>query len=200
VKHPSGQNDPSDADLLAAIARGDDSSLRALYDRYASILLGVVLRIVRSRSEAEDVLQEVFLQTWQRAADYDPARGRPFLWLSMIARSRALDRLRSLGLRERVANDAGKEPVADAADAADDVARAEEGEIVRQVLAEIPEAQREALLLAYFEGLTQTEIAARTGKPLGTVKTHTRLGLLKLRDRLSALRRAEGVETPGAPR
>lgn len=200
MKFPSGQNDPSDADLLAAIARGEESSLRALYDRYASILLGVVLRILRSRTEAEDVLQEVFLQTWQRAADYDPARGRPFLWLSMIARSRALDRLRSLGLRERVANDAGKEPVADVADAADDVARAEEGEIVRKVLEEIPESQREALLLAYFEGLTQTEIAARTGKPLGTVKTHTRLGLLKLRDRLAALRRAEGEPGSGAPR
>lgn len=200
MKFPSGQNDPSDADLLAAIARGEESSLRALYDRYASILLGVVLRILRSRTEAEDVLQDVFLQTWQRAADYDPARGRPFLWLSMIARSRALDRLRSLGLRERVASDAGKEPVADVAEAADDVARAEEGEIVRKVLEEIPESQREALLLAYFEGLTQTEIAARTGKPLGTVKTHTRLGLLKLRDRLAALRRAEGGPDSGARR
>lgn len=196
MKEAHAQSPSADAETLARVARGEESALREVYDRYASILLGLVLRIVRSRSEAEDVLQEVFLQVWQRAADYDPARGRPFLWLSMIARSRSLDRLRALGLRERVATDAGKEPTNDVGDTAEDVAQAEEGRIVRAVLEEIPEAQREALLLAYFEGLTQTEIAERTGKPLGTVKTHTRLGLLKLRDRLSALRRAERAGDP----
>lgn len=197
MKTDSGKTDSGDAELLAAVARRDDGALAGLYDHYASILLALVLRIVRSRTEAEDVLQDVFVQIWQRAGDYDPARGRPFSWLSMVARSRALDRVRSLGFRDRVAAEIGREPTADAADAVDAVAEAEEGAIVRRVLTEIPEAQREALLLAYFEGLTQAEIAERTGKPLGTVKTHTRLALGKLRDRLAELgrtRRATNVK------
>lgn len=189
MKIDSGKTDPSDASLLAAVARGEESALGALYDRHASILLGLVLRIVRGRPEAEDVLQEVFVQIWQRAGDYDPARGRPFLWLSMLARSRALDRVRSLGFRDRVAADVAREPAPPASDMVAEVARGEEGAIVRRLLDEIPEAQREALKLAYFEGLTQAEIAERTGKPLGTVKTHTRLGLMKLRDRLVELGR-----------
>ncbi|HEV2799727.1 MAG TPA: sigma-70 family RNA polymerase sigma factor [Pyrinomonadaceae bacterium] len=174
----------TDTELLHAIARGDESALAALYDRYNSILLGLLLRILHSRVEAEDVLQEVFLQIWQRAANFDETRGRAFTWMVTLARSRAIDRLRSLQSRQRADDAALRDAPEQVGDASDDAYHAEQREIVRAALAEIPEEQRRALLLAYFEGLTQSEIAARLGQPLGTVKTRMRSGLGKLRDLL----------------
>ena len=174
----------SDTELLHAIARGDESALAALYDRYHSILLGLLLRILHSRVEAEDVLQEVFLQIWQRAANFDESRGRGFTWMVTLARSRAIDRLRALQSRQRADDTALRDGPEQVGDASQDAYHAEQREIVRAALAEIPEEQRRALLLAYFEGLTQSEIAARLGQPLGTVKTRMRSGMLKLRELL----------------
>lgn len=186
----------SDAELLHAIARGDEQALASLYDRYRLILFGLVMRILHSREEAEDVLQELLLQVWKRASDFDEARGRPFTWLVTLARSRAIDRLRSLGARGRAATesarDAGPEPWSDAAD---DAIRSEQSETVRRALAELPEEQRQALLLAYFEGLTQTEIATRLGAPLGTVKTRMRSGMIKLRELLRGKVAGAGQES-----
>jgi RNA polymerase sigma-70 factor (ECF subfamily) len=174
-----------DNELLHAVARGDESALASLYDRYASILLGLLMRILHSRGEAEDVLQEVFLQVWRRAADFDESRGRAFTWLVTLARSRAIDRLRSLDARSRAATASVAEPSAEeVSDASADTFRAEQREIVRRALAELSEDQRQTLILAYEEGLTQTEIAARLKQPLGTVKTRTRAGLSKLRELL----------------
>jgi RNA polymerase sigma-70 factor (ECF subfamily) len=178
------ERDTSDAELLRAVARGDESALAVLYDRYASILLGLVLRIVHSRGEAEDVLQEVFLQVWRRAGDFDEGRGRPFTWLVTLARSRAIDRLRALDSRGRAALASQREPSEEVSDATADTFRAEQGEIVRDALSQLPEEQRTTLLLAYHEGLTQTEIAERLKQPLGTVKTRTRAGLMKMRELL----------------
>ena len=175
----------SDNDLLRAISRGDERALAAIYDRYRLILFGLILRILHDRQEAEDVLQETFLQVWRRAADFDESRGRAFTWLVTIARSRALDRLRALGSRAKLAEEVGHSPREETGDAAEDALKAEQGTIVRQALAELPEEQRRTLFLAYFEGLTQTEIAARLGDPLGTVKTRMRSGLMKLRELLS---------------
>ena len=172
----------SDGDLVRAMARGDESALAQVYDRYHLILFGLVMRILHERAEAEDVLQEAFLQVWRRAGDYDESRGRAFTWLVTIARSRALDRLRALASRSRIANEAAQIPRDDVGDAASDALRSEEGKVVRQALSELPEDQRRALFLAYFEGLTQTEIAARLGDPLGTVKTRMRAGMIKLRE------------------
>lgn len=169
---------------MQAVSRGDESALAALYDRYRLILFGLILRILHDRQEAEDVLQEAFLQVWRRANDFDPARGRAFTWLVTIARSRALDRLRASGSRARIATEAEQEPRESVGDAAADAVKSEEGEIVRQALAELPEEQRRALFMAYFEGLTQSEIADRLGDPLGTVKTRMRSGLMKLRELL----------------
>ncbi len=139
---------------------------------------------MHDRQEAEDVLQEAFLQVWRRAADFDESRGRVFTWLVTIARSRALDRLRALGARARLADQAAQAPADQVGDAAEDALKSEQGTIVRQALTELPEEQRRALLLAYFEGLTQSEIAARLGEPLGTIKTRMRSGLIKLRELL----------------
>lgn len=174
----------SDAELVRAIAQGDEQAFASLYHRYSSTLLGFLIRILDSLPEAEDVLQEVFVHVWRRAADFDETRGRVFTWLATIARSRAVDRLRAKGTRDRKEAEASHEPPGDVADAVDDAIRREQREVLLDALDSIPEGQRHALLLAYFEGLSQSEIAERTGTPLGTVKTRTRDGLRKLRDLL----------------
>jgi RNA polymerase sigma-70 factor (ECF subfamily) len=181
--HPE-QAQTEDVKLLRAIARGDEEAIAALYDRYRLILFGLILRILHSQPEAEDVLQEVFLQVWRRASDFDEKRGRPFTWLVTLARSRAIDRLRSLGSRDRTAIEAARAATDNIVDAADDAVKSEQGEIVRSALKELPEEQRRALFLAYFEGLTQSEIARRLNSPLGTVKTRMRSGMIRLRELL----------------
>lgn len=175
---------PTDAELLRAVAAGDESALAAIYDRYSSILLGLLLRILHSRAEAEDVLQEVFVQVWRRADSFDESRGRGFTWLVTLARSRAIDRLRALDSRQRAATASAAEPSEVVSDASLDAFRSEQREIVRSALSQLTEDQRRTLLLAYEEGLTQSEIAARLNQPLGTVKTRTRAGLMKLRELL----------------
>jgi RNA polymerase sigma-70 factor (ECF subfamily) len=174
----------NDALLLQAIAGGEEIALSQLYDRYRLILFGLLVRILHSQSEAEEVLQEVFIQVWQRAGDFDEARGKPFTWLVTLTRSRAIDRLRALGARERATHEAIRNIPEAWSDAVTDAIHAERSRIVRNALARLPEEQRRALFLAYFEGLSQSEIAARLSTPLGTVKTRVRSGLIKLRELL----------------
>ena len=174
-----------DADLLRAVAQGDEESLAAIYDRYRTILFGLLFRILGNRAEAEDILQEVFVQVWQRARDFDENRGKAFTWLVTLARSRAIDRLRSLGSRSRTIEAATKESADAVGDAIEDAINNERGEVVRAALKELPEEQRAALLMAYFDGFSQSEIAERTNTPLGTVKTRMRTGMTKLREVLA---------------
>lgn len=179
-------NQVTDVKLLQAIARKDEPALAALYDRYRLTLFGLLMRILNSREEAEDVLQEVFLQVWRRAADFDERRGRPFTWLVTLTRSRAIDRLRQLNSRERLVVSSETEVLAfSVLDPAQDAFRSEQRDLVAGALAELSEEQRHTLTLAYFEGLTQSEIAARLSSPLGTVKTRMRSGMIKLRELLS---------------
>lgn len=175
-----------DVELLKAVAAGNEAALGRIYDRYRVILFGVLLRILNDRAEAEDVLQEVFLQVWRRAADFDETRGRPFTWLVTLARSRGIDRLRSLASRERVAQASTKDTAEEFSDAASDAVRSEQRGVVNKALAQLPEEQKRLLILAYFDGLTQSEIAKQLGAPLGTVKTRMRSGMIKLRELLSA--------------
>jgi RNA polymerase sigma-70 factor (ECF subfamily) len=179
----TGSAGVSDVELLHAVARGDEAALARLYDAYRVILFGLLVRILNSREEAEDILQEVFVQVWRRAKDFDEKRGRPFTWLVTLARSRAIDRLRQLGARQRLAMGAAQEQeqTESFSDALTDSVRAEQQLVVRRALAELPEEQRTTLLLAYFDGLTQSEIAAKLNAPLGTVKTRMRSGMIKLR-------------------
>lgn len=171
----------TDEDLVRAVARGDERAFASLFDSYNSRLFGFLLRMLKSEAEAEEVLQEVFMQIWQRAADFDEARGRAFTWLVTIARSRALDRLRTRRSNDRKDTLAFCGRREYGPDGLEDVIRMEERELVRRALGKLSEAQRQAILLAYFEGLTHPEIAERLETPLGTVKTRTRDGLGKLR-------------------
>lgn len=171
-----------DVELLHAVASGDEEALASLYDHYRSILFSVIVRIIISREEAEDVLQEVFLQVWNKARDFDESRGKPFTWLVTLARSRAIDRLRSLGARARAAQEAQRETVEAVSDAEIDTIHSEKRKRVERALAELPEEQRRVLLMAYFEGCSQSEIAERLNTPLGTVKTRMRSGMIRLRE------------------
>lgn len=167
-------------DLLRRIEAGDRAALADLYDQHAPLVNSLCLRILRDRAEAEEVLQEVFLQAWRQAGRYDPARGSVTSWLAVIARSRALDRLRRRAARREAPEAAIPVEV--------EVPRTAEAIAVRDALQALPPSQRRALELAYYEGLTQVEIAERTGEPLGTVKTRMRTALLRLREALGPSR------------
>ena len=170
---------------MKAIAARDEVALAQLYDRYRVIVFGLLMRILNNREEAEDVLQEVFLQVWRKAGDFDENRGRPFTWLVTLGRSRAIDRLRTLASRERVAVAGAREVVEQISDAAADAFKSEQRGLVNSALAQLPDEQKRPLMLAYFDGLTQSEIATRLGAPLGTVKTRMRTGLTRLRELLA---------------
>jgi RNA polymerase sigma-70 factor (ECF subfamily) len=174
-----------DVELMKAIAARDEVALAQLYDRYRVIVFGLLMRILNNREEAEDVLQEVFLQVWRKAGDFDENRGRPFTWLVTLGRSRAIDRLRTLASRERVAVAGAREVVEQISDAAADAFKSEQRGLVNSALAQLPDEQKRPLMLAYFDGLTQSEIATRLGAPLGTVKTRMRTGLTRLRELLA---------------
>lgn len=175
--------------LLRAIARGDVSAFESLYDRYSSMVYTVLLRILGNRDDAEEVLQETFVKAWTSARMFDELRGSEIAWLISIARSRGIDRLRSRRTRVDREDEAGRElsilgPAVETESAADSVIQAEESTAVRGALAELPPPQRLALELAYFEGLSQSEIAQRLNQPLGTIKTRMQLGMKKMRERL----------------
>jgi len=177
------------SDDLAIVRRmvaGEAEALAELYDRFAPLVLAVARRILGGAGDAEEVLQEAFFQAWNQADRYDAARSSVSTWLVLISRSRALDRLRSRGARDRTAAAAAAEPPpADTSSRLDEhVLHRERRRRVREALAAIPEEQRRVLELAFYGGLSQSEIATRTGTPLGTVKTRALLGMKKLRQEL----------------
>lgn len=179
----------ADLSLLERIASRDAAAVGELYDRHSRLLYGLVLRILRDRSEAEDVLQEVFVVVWKRVATYNPALGSPVAWLVGIARNRAIDRLRANAVRRR-ATDAARMELERSDAGTPDVALGEQQRAIMQALDAIPREQRELIEEAYFLGFTHSELAERHTLPLGTVKTRIRSGLLALRDLLSQI----GVE------
>jgi RNA polymerase sigma-70 factor (ECF subfamily) len=173
-----------DQRALERMTRGEPDALAELYDRHARTMYSLAVRIVRDQSDAEDIVQEVFSQAWRQAGKYDAARGNVAAWLVTLTRSRAIDRLR--GRRARPFDAAGEGQalltLPDGGPAPDlAAASAEEVGQVRSALQSLPLVERTALELAYFEGLTHTEVAARLEMPLGTVKTRIRQGLLRLR-------------------
>jgi len=174
--------------LSDRLARGDRDALAQLHARYAAMLLGVATRLMRDRAEAEEVVQETFLEAWRRAEQYQPERANVAAWLLTITRSRAIDRLRSRGTTDRTLELEGRAvPVAPGQpDELYDLARLSSQ--VRRRVAELPVEQRSLLELAWDEGLSQRQIAMRTGLPLGTVKTRTRAALQTLHADFAARR------------
>ncbi|HWO47083.1 MAG TPA: sigma-70 family RNA polymerase sigma factor, partial [Solirubrobacterales bacterium] len=154
--------------LLPAVAQGDVSAFEALYDRYASTIYGLLLRILANADDAQEVLQETFVKAWTSAKMFDAVRGSEIAWLVSIARSRGIDRLRSRRTRVEREDEAGREPQSERESIEDKVVLSEASTAVRGALAELPPPQRLALELAYFEGLSQSEIAAKLNQPLGT--------------------------------
>lgn len=167
----------SDVALLSAMRSGDQGAVAVLYDRYSGIVYAVALRVLGDTGKAEDILQEVFLQLWRNPTIFDAGRGSLGAWLSVIARNRAIDLLR----KRQVETDVEDVVVSVEPNFADDADRVRAMEKVRTVLGEMPMPQRNALIMAYFQGMTHTEIAQKTGEPLGTIKTRIRNGLLALR-------------------
>ena len=163
-----------DAELIALVARGQQTALGALYDRHAGLLVAILTRVLNDHQEAEDVLHEVFLEVWEHARDYDPARGNVRAWLVMRARSRGLDRLRVLGRTRAVPNDAiALEPTPEAVPA-DTLS-------VRRALSNLAPELRKLLELGYFEGMSSAEIASHEGIAIGTVKSRVARALAELR-------------------
>lgn len=177
-----------DSELVSRMARGEDTALGDLYDRYGKTVYALALAIVREPADAEEVVVDAFGQAWRQAASYEAGRGSVGAWLATIARSRALDTVRARGRRAKAHERAALEPIATAGpDPSRGVERSEARRLVSQALAALPGPQRTAIELAYFEGLSQSEIAERLAEPLGTVKTRIRAGMEKLRGLLGPL-------------
>jgi RNA polymerase sigma-70 factor, ECF subfamily len=166
-----------DATLLAAVRSGDEQGMAQLYERYSSIIYSVALRVLGDTGAAEDVLQEVFMQLWRTPDGFDASRGSFAGWLAVIARNRAIDSLR----KRRPETDLHDVVVSIEPDLARGAEWSRVLEKIRNTLTGMPSPQRSALEMAFFEGLTHTEISAKTGEPLGTIKTRIRAGLLTLR-------------------
>lgn len=186
-KEVADQEAGEDVELVRAIAHGDTAAFHRLYERHSSLLHSLAFRILEDASDAEDVLQEVFVQVWRRASTFDARRARPVGWLVMLTRSRAIDRFRSRAARVRATETASREEP-DSPSLPDSAVAAEETHaVVREALDALPAEQKTALKLAYFGGLTQSQIASRFGLPLGTVKTRMRNGLIRMREHLVQL-------------
>lgn len=167
----------SDLSLVAGVRARDESAMAALYERYSSLVYAVALRVLGDTGAAEDILQEIFLQLWRKPAAFDSVRGSMGAWLSVIARNRSIDALR----KRKPETDIEDVVLSVEADFADNADRGRALVKIREVMRTMAGPQRSALEMAFFEGLTHTEIAERTGEPLGTIKTRIRAGLLSLR-------------------
>jgi RNA polymerase sigma-70 factor, ECF subfamily len=186
IPSPSSLESMSDQALLRQVVDRQAEALGALYNRYAPTLLALGARILGSRADAEEVVQEVFLRVWDHAGRYDAARSSVSTWLILIARSRAIDRLRTRKVVERTHETAGLDAPRDHAspEGLETVLIRERRERVRRELADLPREQRQVLEMAFYDGLSQSEIAAKADIPLGTVKTRTLLAMKKLRGAL----------------
>ena len=184
---PISPGDPDDFELMQQIAARDPVSFGKLYDRYSAGIFALGIRMLRDRAEAEDFLTEIFWEIWQKAARYDPSRGSPVTYLFMVARSRAIDWQRSAAPRKAaMADEAANRPASAGQSTEPNPAASlldrERHDNIRAAMQQLDPSQREALELSFFDGLTHSEIAERLNKPLGTIKTHIRQALIRLRD------------------
>ena len=190
---PPSATAPQDIALMKRIAERDPAALRELYDRHAGLVYAIALKMLKNREEADDLVTDLFWELWNKSARYDPVRAAPVTYMVALARSRCIDRLRRSGRRPTSSLDAGaQQQAADDPTPLEDALLDENRGLVREALASLDDNKRRAIESAYYEGLTHSEIAEKLGKPLGTVKTYIRQGLIRLRE---ALRRNDRVPT-----
>jgi RNA polymerase sigma-70 factor (ECF subfamily) len=176
-----------DVELLRRIAARDRAAFAEFYDRHSTLMFSVAAKILNDSGEAEDVLQEVFVQIWEKAGRFDPNLGKASSWAAILVRNRAIDKIRASQRRTRLAEEAGLEQAvgAEVSDTANETVHGhEQAKLIQSAIVELPVEQRRAIELAYFSGLTQNEISEKLREPLGTIKARIRRGLLKLRDQL----------------
>ena len=184
---------PSDVDLMTAIQAADPDALSQLYDRYNGIVKALILRIIHNDTEADDLLQEVFLEIWNQAKNFSAQKGKPLGWMVTLTRRRAIDALRKrqayARAEERLQAEPERQPLAWVQNTtAEDIRAGDTRAIMAKVISSLPEAQQQVIDLAFFRGMSQREIAAHTNIPLGTVKTRLELGLKKIYDSLKELK------------
>ena len=184
---------PSDLELMKGIQDEDADALSQLYDRYSGILKALVLRVIHNEAEADDLLQEIFMEIWNQAKNFSAQKGKPLGWMVTLARRRAIDGLRKkqayARAEERLQNETEQQPDAWVHNATEEeIVLSDTRVLIRKVISGLPLAQQQAIDLAFFRGMSQREIAAKTNTPLGTVKTRLELGLKKIYDRLKELK------------
>ena len=171
---------------MQRIGQGDRGSFEELYDRLSGVLFSTAYRVLNNQAAAEDVLQDVFIQIWEKAPLYNPALGKPLTWAVTLTRNKAIDRLRSTQRRNRLQDNVQRESEIfeqfDDRSSFDAVASAETSKLVREAIEKLSKDQRQVIELAFFSSMTQTEIAERLNVPLGTIKARIRRGMMKLRD------------------
>ncbi len=193
VSPPLGPGARSDLDLMRAIQAEDPDALAQLYDRYNGILKALILRVVHNDAEADDLLQEIFMEIWNQAKNFSAQKGKPLGWMVTLARRRAIDGLRKkqayARAEERLQSETEQQPDAWVHNATEEaILLSDTRTLMRKVINSLPPAQQQAIDLAFFRGMSQREIAAKTNTPLGTVKTRLELGLKKIYDGLKELR------------
>ena len=184
---------PSDIDLMEGIQAENPEALSQLYDRYNGILKALILRVIHNEAEAEDLLQEIFMEIWSQAKNFSAQKGKPLGWMVTLARRRAIDGLRKkqayARAEERLQQETEQQPEAWVHNATEEeIEFGDRRVLIRRVITTLPVAQQQAIELAFFRGMSQREIAANTNTPLGTVKTRLELGLKKIYDGLKELR------------
>ena len=185
---PESDDRTVELDLLARITKRERAAFEQLYTRYSNILYATAMKFLKEDADAQDVVQDVFIQIWDKAKLYDPAKGKPLTWALTMTRNRSIDRIRAIQRRTRLRDDFEKETVADESagirEALSGVDASERTQILRDAVGRLSTEQRKVIDLAFFGGLTQSEIANRLGEPLGTVKARARRGLMKLKELL----------------
>ena len=184
---------PSDVDLMLGIQSGDADALSQLYDRYNGVMKALILRIIHNETETDDLLQEVFMEIWNQAKNFSAEKGKPLGWMVTLTRRRAIDALRKkqayARAEERLQAQPEQQPLAWVQNATEkDIEAGDTRALMAKVINSLPEAQQQVIELAFFQGMSQREIASHTNIPLGTVKTRLELGLKKIYDSLKELR------------
>lgn len=199
TKHRPEDNQADEVEMLRRVARGERAAFAELHDRFSGVVYSTVYKVLNNVQDTEDVAQEVFAQIWKKAKSYDRKLGKPLTWIATMSRNRAIDRIRSKQRRSRLNGSFEEMSKVEVSTQRDDqrdmIDIRERGELVRSAVLELTPEQREAIELAYFGGLSQSQVAENLGQPLGTVKARIRRGLHRLRETVESRYGSEALRT-----